>query len=383
MYIVIELLAISLVVATGSDRHVKNAATISKDRLKNVIPGSDQYVNSAIIGSDQYIQSVLGTKVTIKPGRHVCTTEKVVAKPVKVTQTYKKPVYISHPRDCANFNNCPQFDVKYENTNRTVFLLQKYSLFRHSCCPGWTKGSKRQKGCMAPICTNGCGDFGVCIKPEVCECPRGFKGDLCDRDIDECQSNDHGCQQMCKNTAGSYMCACHTGFSLAEDGKTCNYCYKCQKEYTDMVLSVENMKKSMSDSFKMQTEHVQIFTSQQNIMMDRMVSLEQEIRNLTDENRRLETVLSDIQGNFEMANKEIERLQNITRATEAPPTTPTTSQSATTTQSTTPAATTTESAVKDQGLEFSLEDLLYSLSNQIGMMEEKLELCNCRARLRP
>lgn len=41
-------------------------------------------------------------------------------------------------------------------------------------------------------------------------------------DIDECHSNNGGCQQNCINTAGSYKCSCHDGFVRNQDLKTCS-----------------------------------------------------------------------------------------------------------------------------------------------------------------
>ena len=44
-------------------------------------------------------------------------------------------------------------------------------------------------------------------------------------DIDECISNNGGCSNttgICKNTPGSFYCQCHIGYSLANDGFTCN-----------------------------------------------------------------------------------------------------------------------------------------------------------------
>ncbi|KAI8771823.1 bone morphogenetic protein 1 [Biomphalaria glabrata] len=40
-------------------------------------------------------------------------------------------------------------------------------------------------------------------------------------DKDECIVNNGGCQHICKNTIGSYHCACHSGFSLHEDLHGC------------------------------------------------------------------------------------------------------------------------------------------------------------------
>ena len=36
-----------------------------------------------------------------------------------------------------------------------------------------------------------------------------------DVDIDECSTNDGGCQQHCHNTLGSYYCSCDSGWRLS------------------------------------------------------------------------------------------------------------------------------------------------------------------------
>ncbi|KAH8382434.1 hypothetical protein KR009_003503 [Drosophila setifemur] len=40
-------------------------------------------------------------------------------------------------------------------------------------------------------------------------------------DIDECAMNNGGCQHECRNTIGSYICLCHNGYSLHENGHDC------------------------------------------------------------------------------------------------------------------------------------------------------------------
>jgi fibulin 1/2 len=41
-------------------------------------------------------------------------------------------------------------------------------------------------------------------------------------DIDECAFATYGgCEQICVNTAGSYICGCADGYRLAEDNKEC------------------------------------------------------------------------------------------------------------------------------------------------------------------
>ncbi|XP_017085480.2 dorsal-ventral patterning protein tolloid [Drosophila eugracilis] len=40
-------------------------------------------------------------------------------------------------------------------------------------------------------------------------------------DIDECAVNNGGCQHECRNTIGSYICMCHNGYSMHENGHDC------------------------------------------------------------------------------------------------------------------------------------------------------------------
>ena len=42
------------------------------------------------------------------------------------------------------------------------------------------------------------------------------------QDIDECATGDNGgCDSLCINSPGAYSCACHSGYSLLLDGRTC------------------------------------------------------------------------------------------------------------------------------------------------------------------
>jgi len=41
-------------------------------------------------------------------------------------------------------------------------------------------------------------------------------------DINECDDNNGGCEQICTNTDGSFQCDCRSGFTLNNDGMTCD-----------------------------------------------------------------------------------------------------------------------------------------------------------------
>ncbi|CAG9771064.1 unnamed protein product [Ceutorhynchus assimilis] len=40
-------------------------------------------------------------------------------------------------------------------------------------------------------------------------------------EFNECEKTEHGCEQLCINTLGSFMCSCHPGFELHSDKKSC------------------------------------------------------------------------------------------------------------------------------------------------------------------
>ncbi|GAB6029273.1 hypothetical protein CHUAL_005038 [Chamberlinius hualienensis] len=52
-------------------------------------------------------------------------------------------------------------------------------------------------------------------------------------DIDECATNNFGCEHTCLNTIGSAFCACNEGYSLSEDWKSCEDVDEC--EFPDIV----------------------------------------------------------------------------------------------------------------------------------------------------
>ena len=40
-------------------------------------------------------------------------------------------------------------------------------------------------------------------------------------DVNECQTNNGGCQQVCINNDGNHRCSCNQGYSLASDNFNC------------------------------------------------------------------------------------------------------------------------------------------------------------------
>ncbi|XP_020617316.1 signal peptide, CUB and EGF-like domain-containing protein 1, partial [Orbicella faveolata] len=88
------------------------------------------------------------------------------------------------------------------------------------------------------IVKNACGNNPPCLNNAICQsgftdkgyrclCYPGFKGEYCDKDINECSSAAPYCSAdaTCHNTIGSYQCRCKQGFS--GDGKECKDIDEC------------------------------------------------------------------------------------------------------------------------------------------------------------
>lgn len=55
--------------------------------------------------------------------------------------------------------------------------------------------------------------------------------------MDECAINNGGCQHECHNTIGSYICSCHNGFKLQDNGHDCKE-GGCKYEITNPIGTI-------------------------------------------------------------------------------------------------------------------------------------------------
>ncbi|XP_058426943.1 cartilage matrix protein isoform X1 [Marmota monax] len=69
---------------------------------------------------------------------------------------------------------------------------------------------------------------------------------------DLCATGDHDCEQVCLSSPGSYTCACHEGFTLNSDGKTCNVCSGGSgSSATDLVFLIDGSKSVRPENFEL------------------------------------------------------------------------------------------------------------------------------------
>ena len=95
--------------------------------------------------------------------------------------------------------------------------MLQYLVYYHCSDSDINECNTGNGGC-SQICTNSIGSF-------ECRCNSGYNlaadGRTC-LDINECQLNTDNCQQTCTNTAGGFACSCNSGLALNSDGRTCS-----------------------------------------------------------------------------------------------------------------------------------------------------------------
>ncbi|XP_054276318.1 epidermal growth factor-like protein 8 [Macrosteles quadrilineatus] len=173
------------------------------------------YGVASVMGSQS-----MGTYTRLQPGRHVCSVEKEVSRPVKKFEAYRKPTYQSYVHRCHD-KLCRGVRVVYETAYRDVYDKEVAKETTYQCCPGWAQDPKTDYGCNTPVCSKPCQNGGLCSQPEVCSCLPGFTGPQCEQDVDECKETVTPCSHMCNNTVGSYKCSCRPGYRLGQDQRSC------------------------------------------------------------------------------------------------------------------------------------------------------------------
>nr|XP_033771272.1 epidermal growth factor-like protein 8 [Geotrypetes seraphini] len=159
-----------------------------------------------------------GRGQVLKEGMGVCSKQ-TLRVPLIYNETFIQPIYHPYLTTCKGLRACSTYRTTYRVSYRQV----KKEVLQTSitCCPGWQKKHPAATSCDQALCHKPCRNGGSCSRPNVCLCRPGWGGKYCQIDVDECRTPIHSCSQQCVNTPGSYHCACHPGFSLGADGKSC------------------------------------------------------------------------------------------------------------------------------------------------------------------
>uniref|UniRef100_A0A674BTX1 Growth arrest-specific 6 n=1 Tax=Salmo trutta TaxID=8032 RepID=A0A674BTX1_SALTR len=118
-------------------------------------------------------------------------------------------------RECVE-EKCSKEEARevFENDPETDYFFPKYLDIPDQCSPSPCnpRGTVR--------CEDKKGDF-------LCHCFTGWTGVRCEKDVNECNKRNGGCDHECNNTMGSYHCSCRHGYMLVER-KLCNDVDECQ-----------------------------------------------------------------------------------------------------------------------------------------------------------
>lgn len=66
------------------------------------------------------------------------------------------------------------------------------------------------------------------------------------KEVDECETQNHGCEHECINTLGGYECSCHIGYELHSDKKHCEGEFKCLLLASDCLMTMPYSSLSLS-----------------------------------------------------------------------------------------------------------------------------------------
>ncbi|KAJ1146050.1 hypothetical protein NDU88_012332 [Pleurodeles waltl] len=267
------------------------------------------------------ILGVTSTDLFHHPGRGMCLANTHSAPKLPYTVSYVQPVYQPYLKACEGNRICSSYRTTYKVAYRQG--LKTVSSPLYACCPGWKRVSSQAHTCSKGICGLSCQHGGVCAGINRCGCPLGWGGKYCQTDIDECNSQSHGCSQHCVNTAGSYRCSCHNGYALAVDGKTCRTVDKAPQSSAASAPAMNSSASETSDNTKKEMQELKT----------RMEAMEQ----------KMQLLLAPLNSLF-----------------------PSTSDDLTTDQ------------MRFLSHSFQQLDRIDSLSEQISFLEERLETCSCK-----
>ncbi|GAB1862936.1 Protein kinase C-binding protein NELL1 [Camponotus japonicus] len=112
--------------------------------------------------------------------------------------------------NCAELDECA---TGHHHCDEHATCVNTAGSYYCICKDGYTGDGYTCK----PVCNQTCQNGGECVAPGRCSCRRGYIGNSCELDLDECASDLHRCHQSstCVNMPGWYYCRCKPGYRSA------------------------------------------------------------------------------------------------------------------------------------------------------------------------
>ncbi|XP_070543841.1 fibropellin-3-like [Ptychodera flava] len=103
--------------------------------------------------------------------------------------------------------------------------------------------------CQPNPCQNG-GQCQVRVDSYTCQCLRGFTGSDCEIPLSpSCSTDNGGCSQICnQDSIRQHHCACEEGYTLNEDGKTCDLFCRIDETQTSTSVVIDCVRYALYDN---------------------------------------------------------------------------------------------------------------------------------------
>ncbi|XP_018403914.1 PREDICTED: uncharacterized protein LOC108780637 [Cyphomyrmex costatus] len=173
------------------------------------------------------------------------------------------------------------------------------------CCPGWSQVTHLSFGCNKPTCPTPCLNGGTCISPDKCTCPKGYTGNQCQTDVDECVI-EKPCGQLCTNLPGRYRCYCRVGFQLQEDGQSCRRNDTDENAFEARDLETDDIPVTKDPTTFHDTENeVSDDDQDYEVILKRLIKLEKQIAR----NRKRDTEASEMNTKVTLAIESVNEMK--------------------------------------------------------------------------
>ncbi|KYN40195.1 Epidermal growth factor-like protein 7 [Trachymyrmex septentrionalis] len=197
----------------------------------------------------------------------------------------------------------PQFLIIIEEGKLGILVYTEMTS-NFFCCPGWSQITHLSFGCNKPTCPAPCLNGGICTSPSKCTCPKGFTGNQCQTDVDECVI-EKPCGQLCTNLPGRYRCHCRVGFQLQEDGQSCRRNDTDENAFEARDLEIDMSATKDPTTFHDTENEVSDDDQDYEVILKRLIKLEKQVAR----NRKRDTEASEINTKVTLAIESVNEMK--------------------------------------------------------------------------